>query len=334
MKKLTILFVFLFSISKSQTVSSNCLASDNIKAIYKKDADRLSIRRVNKILDTYKDSIIINKTLSTNYLNNLIAVYNATLLAAVDTIITLNIHTKNPDVNSLGLSVDSNAIWLKNIKKNIFPTGNLTVDTLITKFYLIKTYYSAVGYVLPYHLLSFKTDTNCNIIKLSQKFLTIPYVISSQPDNAGYTDTYDITDSVNTGFTELTYSYGWGGCTSSCIFRRYWKFKVYNNYSVQYMGSYGDPLISYVGINENQIKLNQVIICPNPIINNIQIKLPNNFNCSNSTLIIYNSSGNQVYYLNKFENNQQINLESLSNGIYFLKINSSNNYKTFKIIKQ
>jgi hypothetical protein len=73
------------------------MASSQIIDTYKSDADRLAIRRVNQLNSVYKDSVTIHPQFSSNYLNALVAIRNATALPAVDTITRfLDIHTNKP----------------------------------------------------------------------------------------------------------------------------------------------------------------------------------------------------------------------------------------------
>ena len=114
--------------STCQTVSSSCQVEGSVYKLYKNDADRMTIRRVNYIGSNYKDSVRINKQISRDYLSALMAVYNATALPAVDTITRLlNIHTYNPGLNSLIVMADSNLIWMTNMRYNIFPTRDYEV---------------------------------------------------------------------------------------------------------------------------------------------------------------------------------------------------------------
>lgn len=331
MKKLLFIFLIFFIAftSKAQVVVSNCTAPDSIVKKYKDDADKLAVVRVYNTNSTYKDSVQINKPIRNNYLNALIAVYNATVLPARDTVVNiLKIHKIfNPVLNSLIVEADSNLIWMKNIRNNIFPSGNSSIDYLMNTYYLQKLSYSA--WSLPNHMLVLKTDTNCNMDALANKFQAIPSVYLAET-NSLFGDGNDITDSIGLNYTSIIYSYGWGDCLAGCIYRRYWHFKVYNDCSVGYMGSYGSAIHVYAGIKENSPSNSILKIYPNPTSGNFIIEVD-----KPCKLKIYNSLGDLVYQ-NSFSEagNFQINVSYLSSGIYMLKAENSQGSSYSKLIKE
>jgi hypothetical protein len=314
---------------KAQTVISSCIAPDSIVKKYKDDADKLAVVRVYSINSTYKDSVQINKPIRDNYLKALIAVFNATALPAIDTVVNiLKIHKYfNPILNSLIVTADSNLIWMKNIRYNIYPSGSSSVDYLMNKYYLQKQSYSA--WPLLNHMLVLKTDTNCNMDALANKFQAISGV-NIAGTNGVMGDGNNITDSIGANYTSLIYSYGWGDCPAGCGSRRYWHFKVYNDCSVEYMGSYGSAIHVYAGLKESSILNSLIKIYPNPSngIFNIELDKP----CK---LKLYNMLGELVFE-NAFTDagNFQINISNLANGIYQLKAENEQRSFYSKLIKE
>lgn len=322
-----------------QLVVSSCLAPDSIVKKYKKSADKLTVRRVEYIGNTYKDSIIINKQISNQYLNALIAVYNATALAARDTVVVIPIvldFYNPPDLNTLYIGADSTKIWTKNLRNNILPCGNTGIDDLITKYYLRKTGYSDFSNTKPYHLISFETDSNCYINRLCDKFNSFYQqgVLITGPNSMGGNTSLNITDSINPNFIELTYSAGWGDCMVGCIYRRFWKFRVYNNCIVEYKGSYGDalPFNPLLDIHKEQVNASEFIVFPNPITEKFQLKTTSG-SPLNISLTINNNLG-QIVFEKEVQTNQEIDLSALPNGIYYFKVNRENQFKVIKVMKE
>ena len=342
MKLWAYIFIFLIFANyvSGQTVVSSCVAPQNIINLYKRSADKLAVRRVVYTGNTYKDSVTINKQLSNYYLKALLAVYNATALAARDTIMVAPIIADNympHDLNTIYISADSTKNWTKNLRNNLIPCGNSGIDNLISKYYLKKMRYSHTFGTSLYHVISFKTDSNCFINRLCDKFnaLYLQGVGMTGPNNENWSDGFNITDSINTNFTELTYSYGWGGCMIPCIYRRYWKFRVYNDCSVEYRGSYGQalPFNPFTGSLEYYSKKFEISISPNPIKDKFKLHFEQG-KLELKKLSITNTLGQTVFALNEPNTNQEIDISFLVAGVYYLQAESATERHTFKILKE
>ena len=66
-------------------------------------------------------------------------------------------------------------------------------------------------------------------------------------------------------------------------------------------------------------------VYPNPATDILNINI-NNANFKNSNLSIYDITGKQIITTNMNGANAQINIEGLSNGVYFLNVNNKNGY--------
>ena len=154
-------FVFLLQAAAAQTVPSDCTASGNIETIYADDADRLALRHVLTNFLPEKDSVEIPEALSDSVLRALIAVYNATPLAARDTVVSmLDIHTfPLPVMTRFYIAADSSLPWMQALENNIFPTGNTTIDNMLTNFNLAVTSYYQLS---TYDMVIFQSGDNYN----------------------------------------------------------------------------------------------------------------------------------------------------------------------------
>ncbi len=245
MKNFTFLLILLFGtiVVNGQTVSSTCTAPDSIVQKYIHDANRLALRKIKAQNLTYKDSILIPYSHSDTVLKALLAVYNATSLPARDTIVTLfNIHTfPIPNINCISISADSSLAWMHQLRNGIIPTGNSQVDSLLAYYYLNIDYYSDWAGWFIYHTVRLVSDSDYNALPLSNVFDSVAGVVITEACNV-YGDGNDIYATIYTDHVELIYSLGGGDCPSGCTKRRYWKFNVYFDCTVQYVGSYGSPL--------------------------------------------------------------------------------------------
>jgi len=72
------------------------------------------------------------------------------------------------------------------------------------------------------------------------------------------------------------------------------------------------------------------IVFPNPIIKSFRIE---SIQTRIVNLVIYNISGQSVYENKEFKTNHELNLEYLSAGLYYLKINDKGFMSTYKITR-
>ena len=118
-------------------------------------------------------------------------------------------------------------------------------------------------------------------------------------------------------------------------------------YPTNYSGFLGNTLITGTTIeNSNPISAScslildisentmgdEILIFPNPTTDFITVALKN-FN-ADSSIEMYNTLGQIVLSLNNVSDENTIATKSLSNGIYFLKINDQDTYKSYTVIKK
>jgi hypothetical protein len=331
MKPLIYLLLLPISFLQAQTVTSSCTGPDTIVHLYLKDGDRLAVRRTYQINSNYKDSIHINKTLSKTYREALIAVYNATALPVRDTIIKmLDIHTNPiPELNTISVMANPAYQWMYNLRNNITPTGDVNVDYLINNFHLQQTaYYLGTSY----DMVVFTADSNYNATQLAAGFTVIAGV-SGASVVTGYNDVKNITDSVNTNFIMLTYSYGWGTCENGCDHRAYWTFKVFADCSVEYVGISGETLYSgLTGIPDVTAGIKQVQLFPNPVSGMLKIQV--NSNSSDLYYKICDITGQIIRDWRSGADEQVVDLEILPAGFYYLVVSNGSQQVTRKIIRE
>jgi len=87
---------------------------------------------------------------------------------------------------------------------------------------------------------------------------------------------------------------------------------------------------STLSLNENSFFLNEAKVFPNPNNGEFQIRIPNSDEAFD--IEIYNILGQKVYIEGDINNNDYININNLSNGIYVLKIISKQGETSKKII--
>lgn len=111
------------------------------------------------------------------------------------------------------------------------------------------------------------------------------------------------------------------------------------NYTLNkvYAGTYGRGLwaaaLDPAALSLDKQVLEQIIIHPNPVNNNIELQLPQPISAS---LKLYNTTGQIVYYAKKdtLENQHKIPITNIPTGIYVLRVTSDHYTAAFKVVKE
>jgi hypothetical protein len=207
----------------------------SLRTAYFEDAARLALR---DLLPTGFAAIPIPRERIQPYYGALVAVYNATLLPARDTVVeAYAIHTyPYPSTRSLVVAAASAETWVQHLIAGDVPTGNATVDDLLARYAL------TLGTVWHFRdgeaLLTLTPDEPLNIAALAPLFSRVAGVRYAEPD--GFVgDGNNLEGSIPDSRVLLSYSVGSGDCPSGCINRRYYRFAVSADGMVEYLGASG-----------------------------------------------------------------------------------------------
>ncbi len=305
----------------SQTVPSSCNAPDSIKRMYQDDADRMALRYIMDKGTTWKDSATIEPARSQQYMDALMAVYNATALPARDTVVEMGkVHTQVTEfaLNEMNVHADSNLTWMKAFRDHKLITGDSTVDFFLKDFTLDSSWaYFGISSINGIASLDFRQSHN--LFALGNTLETLPGVDAASPQiYISSDDGGDIRDSIYPEFIELTYRYGWIDCIIDCWYERFWVFRVHPDCSVEYVRSYGDKMpTNYFSITEHGQKV--VSVYPNPFINRIHIE---NLDRGNYTYEMYNAVGKKVQSGKVDENGEISTSPNLPYGHYYLTLHT------------
>jgi len=336
------IIIALFTLTvNGQVVSSECTNSGKINELFKNDADRMALRKIygHGMGNMFRPEI--PEALSGTILSALNAVYNARILPARDTVIDLlNIHTLNDiEMNSIMIAADAGNPVMIAFQSGNIRTGLPQLDNLLIPLgFTVESYMSFQKWDLA--LLS--SENNYNLIPIAEALEEIPGVVFAQPAMT-IGDGSNIECRIFSDHIELVYSYGWGDCPSGCIYRRFWKFNVYYDCSVEFIDSYGDalyppepqplptPLPMPVTKSGEISETNAIAISvyPNPMKSYINIEGV----VGEYTYTLRNLPG-QVMATGTTNNSRLDNLSSLAPGIYLLTLQTIDQSTTFKILKK
>lgn len=321
MKKIFVLLVLISSYYNAQIVQSLCTSTDSITQLWKKEATRLTLRRTYKIASNYKDSVKPDPALQQRYLKALLAVYNATSIAETDTLFKqLFVRTRpDPEMHRLRVNASPNLSWMIELFNNQAPTTNAVISNLMLKYNMSYLYLQSVSN----DVVVFMPDSALNLPVLIPKYLS--QGATSATNEASFDDTRDITDSLNTNFVQLSYAFGWTNCNDGCDYRRISTFKVYNDCSVEFLGTTGVSL--YVGIADFK-KENLQFNFINPSTNHFTLvgTVPN------AKARVYSSDGRLLQHFECQAGQSTYQLNQLANGIYFIELQSALGKSTKRFI--
>lgn len=217
---------------------------DSLKKAYIEDAGILTLRIVQEVGGEINNQVELPNELLTTLYNALIYFYNATDLAARDSVVDMyDIHINHTwAIRSLIVAIDSTKAWTQAWRKGERLTGQRQIDRLMVKYDLeLENYYK-----FPWaHTVTLASSRPMNMAALAKRFAGIKGVGYAEP-NGGGGDGPNITAQVGTDNWLLTYSLGWGDCPSGCIARHYWSFEVDSSGEVAYTGSSGTPIPEFL----------------------------------------------------------------------------------------
>ncbi|MFA6517945.1 MAG: T9SS type A sorting domain-containing protein, partial [Bacteroidia bacterium] len=250
----------------------------------------------------------------------------AVSLPARDSVIhQFDIHTsRSPSLISFSIIADSTLPWMQQLGMGNIPTGTPEVDSLLIPYGLmVNSYFRRFGSEVN-HWVFFKSDSFYNTRALAKAFEKIQGVSHTEPEFAIGDGNY-IIDSIYNDHVELIYSLGWGDCPAGCINRRFWKFNVYNDCSVEYMGSYGD-LIDITGMEA--IEMLEPLVYPNPFSDELRFeKIDGPF-----VYTLIDEQG-RIIMKGSTDDKKTSKLNTLLGGLYYLRIETRNGIYTTKVIK-
>lgn len=215
-----------------------------LREYYLEDAALLSVRRMHQIGGSLSNEVIIPSDIILMFYKSLIRVYNAIDIAARDSVISMyDIHAarriQDVVIHELLVGVSLTRQWTQAWQEGNRLTGNSQIDDLILAYDLeldrfTPTHSGTSGYAL---LIA---DQPLNISALASQFEGIDGVNYAEANAwAGGSNDIVVTN-VHSAWVLLDYSVGYGDCMAGCIYRRNWRFQVFFNNRVVYVGSWGD----------------------------------------------------------------------------------------------
>jgi len=326
--------IFCFVSAKSQ-IPSDCNIPIALSNHYDWDVKHLALTRIftQQVADT--NSIVISQAYQDTIWEGLSAIFNLTTNPQRDSVFDKYcIHQYGSCYlfNSFNVRIDTNYSWTLNWRNLITNTGIVELDLLLSTYG-----FQVTGYWSSMQTVTLTTSQNINIkpvIDSVETFSGVQYAFNFNYIGDGNHIYYFVTGSERLYYFKI----GFGDCPSGCIDYYMFKFKVFNDCSVEYIGSelYHStpepiPTPTFCNITkDNIINLEEDIeISPNPTSNNILIKCP-----KHAEIDIINLQGQIVKVYEILDVYSNIDISELSNGIYTFRIKMEKENIIKKILKQ
>jgi hypothetical protein len=318
MKSTLIFLILLISLSlKSQIINSTCTGSQSVIEKFKEDATKLAVRRLFAIKSPDTAKITLPNLALDSTLSALVAVYNVQNLPQRDTIFDiLKISANYPLVNRISISSEDTS-WLNQWAMKKTNTGFVGIDTFLDKYkFTLRSYFPPS--FLPWGSGAFTTNLFLNTLALADSINKIKGVRFAS--SGGGLDSPNITYEVeSSGNRILTFDYRWGEvCPSGCEKSRRWKFRIYPDCKVEYLGASGRLLDLVLSNSENTNINKRIDIYPNPTTNQITISSTYEF----QDYAILDITGKTVIKGTLYSKNE-IGVSALADGIYFLHLKNT-----------
>ena len=223
--------------------------------------------------------------------------------------------------------------WTQQWQNLNIVTGITTLDNLLSTYGFSITYFSNTM-----HYAVLATNQNININPLCDSieyFAGVTYAEANQLIGGENEISYDKVG--NDRFYNFTI--GYGDCPSFCTSKHTFKFKVYDNCSVEYLGildyiTPGDVLPTPVNCNitnkiENEKIKTNIDIYPNPANDRLNIDIE-----EKAQVEIINIQGQIVDSKSLTEKTNNLDISNLRSGVYTLRIKTERGIVIRKLIKQ
>lgn len=319
----------------SAQVPSNCNVNPILQDYYDVDVKYLALKRIYDLQAPEMDSIVIPQSYQDTIFEAMAAVFNLTNHSARDTVFDLYcIHQYLYNYISYNIVVrlDSSCTWLSQWQNLITTTGVPDLDTLLS------TYGFTVTDFLPQlNLATLTTNLTLNVSPVCdsiETFMGVKYAdfncLPGDGDWIGY--------SRSGNGTFLSFGIGYGDCPAGCTGKKEFRFQVFDDCSVLYLGSeffpapgfsFPAPVNCNISMGMNNPEAGGWIqVFPNPVRDFLKIRTDHN---ERMEYEIFNSSGQSVFS-GQLTTEADISTKHMAPGIYFVKFSGDLRQTTLKVI--
>jgi hypothetical protein len=324
---LALMLVAGFNILQGQPIPASCDPLPELIADYTWDVRNLTLRRMWELNSPDTALVSIPMQWQDTVMGGLAAISNAFLLPERDSVFNLYcVHDLAPAgifiTKEIMVFVDTSYSWTDAWQNLVTITGDPQVDTLVTKYDLevIDFYNFSFG-----NMALLATDSLWNVYALIDSLEMIPGVEYGDPNQLiGAAGRIIYNKTGNERF--YTFWFQWNDCFDGCDNAHAWKFKVYEDCTVEFLGTedwgvFGIlPLPAPINCNllsataENEYRGNDYAVFPNPVEGELVITSRNE---NYAQLIVYDFTGKRIVQ-QSFNKTLSVDFSDFRPGIYLL----------------
>jgi hypothetical protein len=310
-------------------VASSCTMPQVLRDAYRRDIANLATRAMYLAQSPDTQLVAIPTTWSQPIADGIAAVFNATSILERDSVFDIYcVHDRtgaSQMFQSFLIKVDTSYAWTQAWQNLTTLTGNAPLD------HLLQTYDLHVAQFYNWPLGNYavlETDSVWNNRALLALFGPLQGILETEV-NASIGLGGRITFEMLTNDRYIDFYHEFGDCSSGCIDRRIWHFKVSLDCSVTYLGfddssPFGfNPLPDPSNCNlTTNIAVPMPMlfqVYPNPAPGQLQITAPKE-NALISQAALYDMQGRKLLLTAKFTDQVSIDLREFAHGIYSLVI--------------
>jgi hypothetical protein len=330
MKRIVVILTFLaISFSTKAQLPSSCNVPDVLKSNYEFDVAHLTFKWLYEIHSPDTSLIEIPKWAQEPIWEGLAAIYNRHDIIEIDSLFNKycvhNSITHSSVHRSIVIDVDTSFAWTKNWAQLQTITGIPALDSLLAKYgFNVYRYFE-----LTHVFAELETTQSINVLPLCDSLESFPGIISAH--FSGYAgDGNRIKFEYSDNARLYTFTLAWGDCLAGCTSFHIWKFKVYPDCSVDFLGIenyisdhyYPEPLNCNLSddVPGQPATEPTVTVFPNPAgdYQTVRTTLPGIL-----SFVLVNVFG-QKLLSGTFQKETTLNLRTLNRGLYFLVIQEDN----------
>lgn len=235
MKKLLLFITVIICVHTiNAQIPSSCIVPQVLQTYYDGDVKHLALKRIFAQQAPYIDSINVPQNYQDTIWQGLAAIFNLTPVIERDSVFDnycIHHEASNFIYHSIYVAVDTTYNWTQQWQNLNTTTGITSLDNLLSTYGFTITSFSTFGS----NYATLTTTQNINVIPLCDSIETFSGVLYSEPNPPiGFGNEIIYNKVGNDRFYDFTV--GYGDCPSGCTGQHTFKFKVYNNCSVDYLG--------------------------------------------------------------------------------------------------
>lgn len=339
---LYILMIVSLQVSQAQIVPSSCTPTDVLIDYYTWDIRNLTLRRMFQLNSPDTALVRIPQAWQDTIMEGMAAISNVTAIPERDSVFNLYcvhdlVSSPHAITKELMVSVDTSYAWTQAWQNIEALTGDPMIDTIITRYALEVSEFYNWSFA---SVALLATDSLWNIYALIDSLQAVPGVNYAEPNYM--IGTAGLILYQKTGSDRyFDFWFQWNDCFDGCDNAHAWKFKVYEDCSVEYLGFEDWWVFDYLPLpapencdlfsatGENQAD-DDFKIFPNPASDRITLIADNR---KRSGYSITDLTG-RIIRTGSFTEQVVLEIADLPAGYYLLLVNQGDTHFYQKVVKR